>query len=66
MGDTVASTMLVSEIATLGRDLESEWGRTPRSAERAHQLATEIASKAQELRYELTGFSAPTPAAAAA
>jgi hypothetical protein len=58
----LAQELLVSEIATLARQLETEW---PGDPFRCVELTNEIGLRAKELRAELLGFD-PEPAAAAA
>ena len=62
MGTILAHELLVSEIATLARQLETEW---PRDPFRCVELTKEIGLKTKELNAELLGFD-PEPAAAAA
>ena len=61
MGDTLTPTTLISELATLTQQLETQW-RTGGPVFETCELVQEIADKSTELKYQLLGFAPPSAA----
>ena len=61
MGDTATPSLLISEIATLSQQLETQW-RIGGPAFETCELVQEIEAKSTELKYQLIGFGPPSAA----